>query len=72
MRFGRVRSLGRPPVASQHYYDFSELPEGMGAVVDIVEASTASELHVRIKLHSKTPMDGTWGRHIGHLVYSQV
>jgi hypothetical protein len=39
-------SVGSPPASSQHYYDFSRLPDGMGPVIDIVGVSTTSTVTV--------------------------
>ncbi len=40
-RFGKPATVARAPPGSQHYYDFSYLPDGMGPVIDLVGLSTS-------------------------------
>jgi len=61
-RFGKTASVGAPPASSQHYYDFSLLPSGMGPVIDIVGVSTTSTVTVVVNFAAGgVDMGGVFG-----------
>ena len=73
-RFGKAASMGRTPPASQYYWDYSTLPTGMGGVVDIVGASTASPITVTIVMSAAIPvttMSGVYGA-ITHAIWAKA
>jgi len=61
VRFGAIAATGRVPPSNQHYFDFG--PLGLGPVIDIVGASTASTLTIDIRFTptAAAPLAGVWG-----------
>lgn len=47
-RYGRVANAGRTPASNQHFWECSPQPWGMGAVIDVVGASTAQPLTIQV------------------------
>jgi hypothetical protein len=66
VRYGAVAARSTPPAASQHYYDVSPQPWGMGAVIDLVGVP-ASALPLILTLTFAAPalnaaaMSGVYG-----------
>mmetsp|Transcript_38622 Transcript_38622/g.76005 ORF Transcript_38622/g.76005 Transcript_38622/m.76005 type:complete len:1047 (+) Transcript_38622:22-3162(+) len=71
-RFGKVAANKRIPAASQHYWDFSYLPHGMGAVIDVVGVSTSSPVSVSVTFDSSVAsLDGVYGA-ITHALWAKL
>jgi len=73
-RFGKIASKGVIPQSSQHYYDFSLHPFGLGPVVDVVGVSTTAVTTVAITYAAATTpatMSGVYGA-VTHAVWAKA